>query len=608
MFSPTEEIKSKLDIVDVISEYVPLKQAGVNFKACCPFHEEKTPSFMVNREKQFFHCFGCNESGDVFTFIQKMENIEFPEALKILANKAGVELPEYNPRMSNLKTRLIDMQLAAARWFFAQLKNSEAGKTAYNYLKEKRGLTDETITEWKLGYALDSWENLSKYLLSKKFTREEIIQGGLVVQKNSSQDFYDRFRDRVMFPIADYHGNIVGFTGRTMKADEQAKYVNSPQTPIYNKSEVIFGLDKAKSEIKAQDRVVVVEGNMDVISSHQAGVTNVVAVSGTALTEEQIRILQRLTNNFVFSFDTDAAGMRAAERSIALAWQKEVSVRVAVIRDEESKDPDDLVRKDVKLWQQAIDEAPLAMDYFFEMSWRDYNPNDVESKKKAASELLGYIARLGNAIERDVYLKRLAEALEVSEESLRQAIKKYFNQADRQKVYNDKRTEAAKNDSQRAVGTRDEAVAKRARRLLEAGFLGKEYMDFIQEKLDINYLPQDLGQVYKLMIVYYTKQYNKESGEMSLLDFLLASGLANGEVRALWMAAEEKKSLGHKDIMADVRSDMVELKKTFIRSKLSEIEKRQRELERGAEARPGEEDDLSAKTVEWQRALGEVEE
>jgi len=270
MLSSTEEIKAKLDIVDVIQEYFPLKQAGVNFKARCPFHEEKTPSFMVNRERQFFHCFGCQESGDVFSFLQKMENIEFPEALKILANKAGVKLPEYNPQMANLKTRVLEMQAVAMAWFHNQLLNSAAGQKALSYLKDKRKLSAATIEEWQLGYALDSWDALSQYLKGKNFTHQEILQSGLVVPKERSQDYYDRFRDRVMFPIEDYHGNIVGFTGRTLKEDEGAKYINTPQTVVYNKSEVIFGLYKAKAAIKDEDQVVIVEGNMDVIASSGA--------------------------------------------------------------------------------------------------------------------------------------------------------------------------------------------------------------------------------------------------------------------------------------------------------------------------------------------------
>ncbi|PIR80867.1 DNA primase, partial [Candidatus Kuenenbacteria bacterium CG10_big_fil_rev_8_21_14_0_10_39_14] len=394
------------------------------FKARCPFHEEKTPSFMVNRERQFFHCFGCQESGDVFSFLQKMENIEFPEALKILANKAGVKLPEYNPQMANLKTRVLEMQAVAMAWFHNQLLNSAAGQKALSYLKDKRKLSAATIEEWQLGYALDSWDALSQYLKGKNFTHQEILQSGLVVPKERSQDYYDRFRDRVMFPIEDYHGNIVGFTGRTLKEDEGAKYINTPQTAVYNKSEVIFGLYKAKAAIKDEDQVVIVEGNMDVIASSGAKIKNVVAVSGTALTVEQIRILKRLTNDFIFAFDADQAGIRAAERSIGLAWSEEAKVKVIAINQSLGKDPDEIIRRDVALWKKLIAAALPAMDYFFEMKFRGYQPEEIESKKQVARDLLNLIIQLASPLEYDYYLKKLAEKLEVREEALREAVKK----------------------------------------------------------------------------------------------------------------------------------------------------------------------------------------
>jgi len=567
MLSSTEEIKAKLDIVDVIQEYFPLKQAGVNFKARCPFHEEKTPSFMVNRERQFFHCFGCQESGDVFSFLQKMENIEFPEALKILANKAGVKLPEYNPQMANLKTRVLEMQAVAMAWFHNQLLNSAAGQKALSYLKDKRKLSAATIEEWQLGYALDSWDALSQYLKGKNFTHQEILQSGLVVPKERSQDYYDRFRDRVMFPIEDYHGNIVGFTGRTLKEDEGAKYINTPQTAVYNKSEVIFGLYKAKAAIKDEDQVVIVEGNMDVIASSGAKIKNVVAVSGTALTVEQIRILKRLTNDFIFAFDADQAGIRAAERSIGLALSQEVKVKVIAINQSLGKDPDEIIKRDVALWKKLIAEAPWAMDYFFEMKFRGYQPEEIESKKQVARDLLNLIIKLASPLEHDYYLKKLAEKLEVREEALREAVKK-ARQQKKPGVASQVSAQTQQTDKNVKSIDRKAAVAER----LLAGMMARmDYMEYVGENLVIEYLPMACQEFYKILAVYYTKEY-KQGGKVENYIKENQPELTN-QLNCLIILKEELKQLSDHEFLAEIKRLIFELKKDFIKNKLLGVAK-----------------------------------
>ena len=571
MLSSTEEIKAKLDIIDLVQEYFPLKQAGVNFKARCPFHEEKTPSFMVNRERQFYHCFGCHESGDIFSFIQKMENIEFPEALKILANKAGVKLPEFNPQQASLRTGILEMHEAAAEWFANNLLNSQK---ALGYLKEKRKLNDLTIKEWKLGYALDSWEGLSGYLRAKNFNQQDISQSGLVVPKENK--YYDRFRDRVMFPIEDYHGNIVGFTGRTLKEDEQAKYINTPQTVIYNKSEVIFGLYKAKQVIKKEDKAVIVEGNMDVIASHQAGVKNVAAVSGTALTGDQIRILKRLTNNFVFAFDADEAGIRAAERSISLAWAAEANVRVIAIDRSLGKDPDELIKKDVDIWRNLIARAPAAMDYFFEIDFKKYAPDKIESKKSVAKDLLNLIIKLANPIEQDFYLKKLADKLEIGESALREEIEKA-------KGNNKFKKEIIKGDEKEAVKQVDRK-AQIGERLLASLMLDKDYLAMSQDSLLIEYLPVGLQELYKLMVVYYTKQYRQGDGRDEIIDFIAKnSPELENLLNKLVIIIDELKELSYNEIISELKKSISALKKEYIKSQLRLIESRLRQAEQGGE-------------------------
>ena len=587
-----EEIKSRLDIVDVIQEYFPLKQAGVNFKANCPFHQEKTPSFMVSRERQMWHCFGCNEGGDMFEFIKKIENIDFPEALKILAAKAGVELRREDPKTTSMRTRIMNMNELAADWFAAELVSSTAGAKAKDYLQKTRGLADELIKYWQLGYALDSWDALGEHLRSRGFTKEEIIQSGLVVPKSGGYEYYDRFRDRIMFPIVDHHGNIVGFTGRTMKADEQAKYVNTPQTAVYNKSEVIFGLYQAKQFIKEQNSVVIVEGNMDVIGSAKGGVKNVVAVSGTALTVEQIRILQRYTNNIIFSFDTDTAGVRAAERAIAIAWAAEANVRVAVIPHGLAKDPDELVQKDPALWQKLVAAAPLAMDYFFALHLTDYQPDNIERKKIIAKNLLNLILKLESPIEQDFYLKKLSEELNINEASLRAVIHKTRNS-----VAPPKTTSALSSPRQDISLNKKSAVANR---LLSFMLLDRDYAVYVSEHLVPESLPQDWLPVYKLLVIYYTKQASNESLPHNPVDFIIAAdpSLTNA-ANSLIIKKEELRVLSYAEAVREIQQHLDYLKKSLAQSKQTSLKEELRQAERAlALAASAEEQDALHSEIE----------
>jgi len=355
-------IKAKVDIVEIIGGYVTLKKAGTNFKALCPFHSEKSPSFMVSQDRQSFHCFGCAEGGDVFSFIQKIEHCDFVEALKILAPKAGVKVEDIvkTDKQYSKKERLIEINERAAKLYHQILLQTNQAIVARDYLN-KRGLTELTIDSWSLGLAPASWDTALKGLKSKGYTETEIIEAGLAV-KNEKGRVYDRFRNRIMFPIRDAQGHVVGFTARQMDPNEQGgKYINTPQTLIYNKSEVMYGLDKAKSAIKKADFVVIVEGNMDVIMSHQSGLQNAVGVSGTALTELQISQLKRFTQNLYFCFDADAAGAMAALRGLDVALNQEMSIKAIILPAQVDgkivKDPADVVSVNPAAWKKAVDEA-----------------------------------------------------------------------------------------------------------------------------------------------------------------------------------------------------------------------------------------------------------
>ena len=303
---PSEEIKSKLDIVEVIRDYIKLQQAGANWRAQCPFHREKTPSFMVSQERQIWHCFGCGKGGDVFSFVQDIEGLSFVEALRLLAPKAGVTLKRQDPKLVSQRNRLLDIIDLSRRYFHKLLMESPSAKMAREYLAG-RGLKTEDLEEWQIGYSPDSWDTILNFLKSRGYKENEIFLAGMVIKGQNRPGFYDRFRGRIMFPINDVNGNTVAFTARVSpekeKEEKMGKYINSPQTQVYDKSNILFGLDKARMEIKKADKVILVEGQMDAITAYVNDFKCVVASSGTALTEEQVKILKRYTNNLIISYD-----------------------------------------------------------------------------------------------------------------------------------------------------------------------------------------------------------------------------------------------------------------------------------------------------------------
>ncbi|MFC1644782.1 DNA primase [Patescibacteria group bacterium] len=422
--SDVEEVKSKINIVDFLGEYLRLEKAGNNWKAPCPFHNEKTASFMASEEKQMWHCFGCGKGGDIFTFLMDMEGLEFREALKILAEKAGVELsisaPGENGESSNDKNKIFDMLSLASRFYEKQLWEGSGKDIPLGYLKE-RGLNDETMKLFNLGFAPDGWNNIQEFLIQRGYEVSDILNSGLLVEKNQSSqgtgyktNSYDRFRKRIMFPISDAMGRVVGFTSRALPGeDDQAKYINTPETQAYHKSTALYGIDKAKRFIKESDYVLLVEGNMDVIASAQSGINNVVAVSGTALTSEQLDILKRYTKNIKMFFDMDDAGQKAALRSAELAFQKDLNVSIVSIED--GKDAADLVKDNKDKFLKAVDDSVPAMEYFFKKTLKKYNRRDVSHKKIIASEILSIISNFSNDIEKHYWAKRLAESLEIGE-------------------------------------------------------------------------------------------------------------------------------------------------------------------------------------------------
>lgn len=421
----TRAIKDRLDIVQVIGEYVQLKKAGVNWKANCPFHREKSPSFMVHPEKQFWHCFGCGKGGDAFSFLQEMEGLDFPEALKILADRAGVKLDSYASEVNqSQKNRIFEINAKAAYFFHHFLLEMPAAQGARDYL-QRRELKPETIKDWQIGFIPEQWDLLTQYLLKKGCGVEDLLAAGLTIKKDGG-GYYDRFRGRVMFPIWDAHDNIAGFTGRILVETEKSggKYINTPQTVAFDKSRILYGLNKAKTEIKNKDFAVLVEGQMDVIACHQAGMKNVVASSGTALTLEQIKLLKRYSDNITIAFDADAAGQNAAKRGIDLALEQGMNIKIIQIPAGCGKDADECLKKDVVVWFKAVEQAKEVMEWYFAGAFAGADKRDPKQKQKIADTLLMEIIRLPFAVEKDHWLKKLGEELGVDSAILADEMKR----------------------------------------------------------------------------------------------------------------------------------------------------------------------------------------
>lgn len=421
----TDEIKSKIDIIDLLSEYIQLKPAGANFRAVCPFHHEKTPSFMVSRPKQIWHCFGCGAGGDIFGFVMKIEGLEFPEALRLLAEKAGVKLSAYsNELSSSARNRLLDVLKLSAAFYHRVLLDSPRSQLARDYLNQ-RGVSPEMIEEFQIGFIPDEWDLLTKFLLKKGFGINDIAAAGLSLKKEGGSSYYDRFRGRVVFPLNDVHGNVVGFTGRLLNENQEkasGKYVNTPQTSVYDKSKVVYGLDKAKQEIKRQDGAIMVEGQMDVLACHQAGQFNVVASSGTALTMEQIKLLKRFSHNLIMAFDADLAGQNAAERGIETALSEDMKIKVIQIPEGSGKDPDECLKKNPAIWFKAVEQAENIMDYFFRKFLAGKNLQDSGERSAVAKALLLKIGQIPDVVEQDFWLKKLANILDIPINILRERL------------------------------------------------------------------------------------------------------------------------------------------------------------------------------------------
>jgi DNA primase len=421
------EVLDRADIVEVVGAYVPLRKAGRNFKAPCPFHHEKTPSFVVNPHKQIFHCFGCGVGGNVLSFLMQQERFNFPEAVRQLAARYGVSMKEETPgsaEQKNLSDKLKEINALAVKYFQQNLLSSRRpdASQARQYLKN-RGVDLEAVKAFNIGFALDEWDGIIQFLGRQNVSLGSMEQAGLIIPRVNSQGYYDRFRNRVIFPIIDVRDQCLAFGARTLAVDETAKYINSPETAVYSKGHVVFGLSQAKESIAQQDEVIIVEGYLDCITPHRYGIKNVVAACGTALSVDQIRLLKRYTDNVIMLFDGDSAGQGAILRSLDLLIEEQMHVRVAQLA--EGEDPDSFIRRfGREEFLVRINSAESLFDFKLKSLLKRWPVNSIETRAKISEEMLATVDKFQNAIIKSEYLKKLAQRLAVSPEALLQQLKK----------------------------------------------------------------------------------------------------------------------------------------------------------------------------------------
>jgi DNA primase len=435
-----DDIKARLDIVDVVSETVKLRHSGKNYTGFCPFHTNtKTPAFVVFPDSQTWRCFGqCNEGGDIFSFVMKREGWDFQEALRNLADRAGVTLHEYTPEQQEKveeNEHLREVLSMAVTFFQHQLRNTDAGKEALDYLYSRK-LNDETIYAFALGYAPDSWDALTTYMASRNISEADLIDTGLVSQRDSG-GIYDRFRHRLVIPIRDSRGKMAGFGGRVLRKDDIPKYLNSPKTALFDKGRLLYGLDMARREIRAKDQVVIVEGYLDVIGPYQAGFKNCVSPMGTALTEDQFRMIKRYSRNIILALDPDAAGEKATLRGLQTAREVmdregdlvfdarglmqvegrlKADIRVTTLPD--GLDPDEIALDDPDLWDQLVREAKPVVIHVMETLAAHADVDDPKTKEQIANQVLPLIEDVKGSVEREAYRQQLARLLKVDERAL----------------------------------------------------------------------------------------------------------------------------------------------------------------------------------------------
>lgn len=586
MENPIEEIKKKIDIVEFIGSFITLKKAGRNFKAVCPFHQEKTPSFVVSPERGIWHCFGaCGDGGDVIKFLMKWENITFIEALRELAKKTGIKLNKisFEDKIWQKKERYLGMNQLASEFFHYILNKTAFGKKANQYLKD-RALNQSIIDKFQLGYSPSSWDSLKLFLKKKKYEEEEMTENGLLI-KNERGSYYDRFRGRLMFPLKDSRNNVLGFSGRILdeEFEKEAKYINTPETPIYHKRETLFGINLAKEEIKNRQNVFIVEGELDVITPYQHGFSNFVAVKGTALTNEQLMLLKRYTDKITLMMDADPAGIESIKRGIDEAEKFDFEIRVVMI--DYAKDPDEALKKDLAQFKKLIAKPIPIYDFLIETAQKKYPEESAFAKKKIGEEVIPMVEKISNPIVRTFYIKKLAGILEVSEitvENLISQLKRKKKQLSLNKIKYNKPVE----DSRELTIDKyilsvvfqsedpKEIYYKFFNVLKPKYFLHPSYekishffFDEIEKnkKVDINQfgknLPEELQPIFDEIFLFASIDHNLSDASLDRLIYEIKKYYFKREIKKL---LSEEESVEKKKQLKKISEDLKEVEKKLI--------------------------------------------
>ena len=499
-----QQIRDKTDIVSFISEYLTLKKMGRNFKTNCPFHNEKTPSFVISPERQIWHCFGCNKGGDVFSFLMEYENMEFPEALRILAKKAGIQLreSEYKKGQSFEKEKLYEINKLTLKFYNYILSEHKAGKEALAYLLEKRKLNKGIIDTFELGFA-PSGNILSDYLVrKKKYAAKDLVSAGVSIDRNGQ--LFDFFRNRIIFPLFDHRGNVSGFAARALNDTDMPKYINTKETAIYHKGSMFFGLNLSKEEIKQKQNAIIVEGELDAIAMHMEGIKNSVAIKGTALTEDQVNLLSRFTPKVTLCLDQDEAGFEATKRSLFLIEKKRLTTDIIIL--DNAKDPDEALKKDAVKFKKSVKNALNIYDYLINYYVNKNPQNTIEDKRKITEGVLSLLSQISNEIVKEHYLKKLSSKIDTSLDSINKEIDKLQKKLTQEKVVTE----------QRDKRQRREVLEEYLLALLIQSKNPKQIVEEIQEKLlEYKFENQSFAKIIEAFFEYFKTNDNLDNKQFS---------------------------------------------------------------------------------------------
>ncbi|UMZ73101.1 DNA primase [Natranaerofaba carboxydovora] len=584
-----EEIRTRSDIISVISEYVNLRKRGKNYLGLCPFHDEKTPSFNVSPDKQLFYCFGCNEGGNVFSFLMKVNNLTFPEACEHLAEQTGVEIPKnkvQKPEHAREKDEIKKLNNLSAYFYHKILLKSTKARSAMQYLSTNRALDKGVIDNFLLGFAPNEWNILTNFLIKKGFNEELMIKAGLVNKSKKGDRLYDRFRNRIIFPIRDQKGDVLGFGGRIISGEGQPKYLNSPETPLFNKKKVLYGIDMAYQDIRKNDSVIIVEGYMDVIMMHQFGFKNVLAPLGTSFTENQGRLIRYNAKNVYIAFDADAAGEAAALRSMELLQNLGLNVRVCNLP--EGYDPDDYLNKYGKdnFNDKILNESLPLMHYRLRQAAKDKDIKSIEGKKQFVEEVIPLIAKLKSAIEQEEYLKMISDWIEVEKGSLEKELRRVSTtntQKEIRKSYDNK----AKNQTKKKDKNKGQIRAQEELIILMLNY--SETVPMVKKYL----YPEDFTKVEWSVIVYRLFQLESQREKDFDLSLMLATddiiklkdnketniNLEDLEKELTRLAFRELPELKHSDINKMIKDCVFKIKGEDIERKKEKLKEELKKLD-----------------------------